>query len=175
MPTNPETKSVNIQADAHHQLSKETKRLGVSQNDYTTASVLYFAKRGLNPLEMEAREGQLIMQEVKKLGDRIFRYMQEQERGLLLPMLEEMLRSRITLERVLRMNEILVNNLSQQLNVMNEAQLAGQREALKKLRSQNEEMIEMQVREALKSAQSTGPGKRKEEGQLGKNGSKSTI
>lgn len=164
---------MDVQANRATVFSKETKRLGVSQNGYTTANVLYFAKRGLNPLETEAREGQLIMQKVKKLGDRVFRYMQEEERGLLTPMLEEMLRSRITLERVLRMNEILVNNLRQQLNVLTEAQLAGQREALKKLRSQNEEMIEMQVKEALKNAQNTGPGKRKEEGQLGKNGRQS--
>lgn len=132
-------------------MSKEAKRLKLSQADYTAAAVSYFAQRGLNPAETDSREGQLIMQQVKKLGDRVFSYMQVQERSVLLPMLEEMLRSRITLERVLRMNEVLVNNLSSGLQQLTEAQLKLQREALVKLRKQNEDMIEAQLREAVAS------------------------
>ena len=115
-----------------------------------------------------AREGQLIMQQVKKLGDRVFSYMQEEERSLLLPMLEEMLRSRITLERVLRMNEILVNNLNGQLSLLSEGQLAAHRETLKKLRQQNDEAVERQLKEALTGAQPVGSGKRVGERQSGK-------
>ena len=152
MPTNPGMKRIAIPNAAHHLMSKEAKRLKMSQADYTAAAVSYFAQRGLNPAETESREGQLIMQQVKKLGDRVFSYMQVQERSVLIPMLDEMLRSRITLERVLRMNEILVNNLSTGLQQLSEAQLKQQREALLKLRKQNEEMIETQVREAVASS-----------------------
>ncbi|GAA4366132.1 hypothetical protein GCM10023185_37050 [Hymenobacter saemangeumensis] len=159
MPTNPGTKSVNLPADTHHLLSKEAKRLQISQADYTGAAVRYFAERGLHPVDDVAREGQLIMQQVKKLGDRVFGYLQEEERSLLLPMLAEMLRSRVTLERVLRMNEILVNNLTQQLSSLSEGQLDEQREGLKKLRAQNEDMIERQVNEAVATVQKQDPGK----------------
>lgn len=169
MPSNPETKSVNVPTLVHRLLSEEAKRLDVSQGEYTAASVSYFAKRGLNPLDTDAREGQLIMQQVKKLGDRVFSYLQEEERSLLIPMLEEMLRTRITLDRLLRMNEILVNQLTQQLSTYTEQQLAAQRENLKKLRQQNEEMIERQVKDALSTARNTSPGKSNEGGQSGKN------
>lgn len=171
MPTNPGTKSVNVPADTHHLLSKEAKRLQISQADYTGAAIRYFAERGLHPVEDVAREGQLIMQQVKKLGDRVFGYLQEEERSLLIPMLAEMLRSRVTLERVLRLNEILVNNLTQQLSGLSEAQLNEQREGLKKLRAQNEDMIERQVNEALTTVQKEGPGKPNAEVQLGKTAS----
>ena len=127
---------------------------------YTSAAVEYFATRGLDPRETEAREGQLIMQQIKKLGDRVFGFMQEQERTLLTAMLEEMLRTRITLERVLRLNEILVGNLNAQLETLSPAQLQRQQQALKVLRQRNEEAVEKQVREALEAAQKDGPGKR---------------
>lgn len=165
MPSNPSVKSVNILMAVHTLLVKEVKRLDLSQADYVTASVRYFAERGLNPIETEAREGQLIMQQVKKLGDRIFGYMQEEERGLLMPMLEEMLRTRITIDRVLRMNEILVQNISEKLSQMSEAQLNAHERALSVLRGQNEAMINAQAKEAITEAQKAGPGK----GQSGKN------
>jgi transposase len=168
MPSNPETKSVNVPAPVHKLLSEEAKRLGINQGEYTAASVSYFAKRGLDPLDTDAREGQLIIQQVKKLGDRVFSYLQEEERSLLIPMLEEMLRTRVTLDRLLRMNEILVNQLNQQLSGYTEPQLAVQRESLKKLRQQNEEMIERQVNEALTTARGADPARTNAAGQVGK-------
>jgi hypothetical protein len=127
---------------------------------YASAAVEYFATRGLDPRETEAREGQLIMQQIKKLGDRVFGFLQEQESTLLTAMLEEMLRTRITLERVLRLNEILVNNLNAQLETLSAEQLQRQQQALKLLRQRNEEAVEKQVREALEAAQIEGPAKR---------------
>jgi hypothetical protein len=62
-----------------------------------------------------------------------------------------MLRTRITLERVLRLNEILVGNLNAQLETLSEAQLQRQR---------NEEAVEKQMREAREAAQNAGPEKR---------------
>jgi len=49
------------------------------------AAIRYFAECSLDPVEAQAREGQLIMAEVKRLGDRVFSCFQEQ--GLLLEML----------------------------------------------------------------------------------------
>ncbi|GAB2961720.1 hypothetical protein GCM10027048_32460 [Hymenobacter coalescens] len=135
--------------------------VGASFGAYASAAVDYFATRGLDPRETEAREGQLIMQQIKKLGDRVFSFLQEQERTLLTAMLEEMLRTRITLDRVLRMNEILVGNLNAQLETLSEAQLQRQQQALQLLRQRNEEAVEKQVREALQAAQQNGPGKRR--------------
>jgi hypothetical protein len=151
--------------DVHSLLAKESKRLVQSQADYATACVRYFAERGLDPVKTEAREGALIMQEVRKLGDRLFGYIKEQERGLFQQMLEEMLRTRITIDRVLRMNEILVQDMSEKLGQMSEAQLSTHEQALSVLRGQNEAMINAQAKEAILGAQKAGPGK----GQSGKN------
>ena len=61
---------------------------------------------------------------------------------------------------MLRLNEILVNNLNAQLEMLSPAQLQRQQEALKGLRQRNEEAVEKQVQEALTAAQKEGPGKR---------------
>jgi len=162
MPSNPNTKSANIQSDAHALLMNETKRLKVSQLDYVTACVRYFAERGLNPIETEAREGQLIMQQVKKLGDRIFSYLQEQERGLLMPMLEEMLRTRMTVDRVLRLNEILVYSLTKEVANLNEEQLKAYQESLTAMQKQNDDAINERLNDAISTTQKASPGKKKQ-------------
>lgn len=153
-------KRVTLDNNAHRKAEAAAAEVGASLGVYASAAVEYFATRGLDPRETEAREGQLIMQQIKKLGDRVFGFLQEQERTLLTVMLEEMLRTRITLERVLRLNEILVNNLNAQLETLSPAQLQRQQEALKSLRQRNEEAVEKQVRDALQAAQKDGPGKR---------------
>ncbi|RYU84767.1 BfmA/BtgA family mobilization protein [Hymenobacter persicinus] len=153
-------KRVTLDNNAHRKAEAAAAEVGASLGVYASAAVEYFATRGLDPRETEAREGQLIMQQIKKLGNRVFGFMQEQERTLLTPMLEEMLRTRITLERVLRLNEILVGNLNAQLETLSEAQLQRQQQALLLLRQRNEEAVEKQVKEALEAAQKAGPGKR---------------
>lgn len=153
-------KRVTLDNSAHRKAEAAAAEVGTSLGGYASAAVEYFATRGLDPRETEAREGQLIMQQIKKLGDRVFGFMQEQERTLLTAMLEEMLRTRITLNRVLHLNEILVNNLNAQLETLSPAQLQRQQVALKGLRQRNEEAVEKQVREALAAAQKHEPGKR---------------
>ncbi|RSK38908.1 BfmA/BtgA family mobilization protein [Hymenobacter perfusus] len=153
-------KRVTLDNNAHRKAEAAAREVGASLNVYASAAVEYFATRGLDPRETEAREGQLIMQQIKKLGDRVFEFMQEQERTLLTPMLEEMLRTRITLERVLRLNEILVGNLNAQLETLSEAQMQRQQQALQLLRQRNEEAVEKQVREALEAARKEVPGQR---------------
>ena len=163
----PKRQQIRVALTSHASATKAAATCGLSLSEYTEAALGYFTSRQLNPVGDVAREGELIMLQVKKLGDRIFSYMQEEERSLLVPMLEEMLRSRVTLDRVLRMNEILVANLNRQLGTMTKEQIEAQREAGKKLRAQNEEMIERQVQEAITGAKKAGPGKPKVEGQVG--------
>lgn len=165
----PKRQQIRVALTSHASAAKAAAACGLSLSEYTEATLDYFVSRQLNPVGDVAREGELIMLQVKKLGDRIFSYMQEEERSLLVPMLEEMLRSRVTLDRVLRMNEILVANLNRQLGTMTKEQIEVQREAGKQLRAQNEEMIERQVQEAIASVKKAGPGNPKAEGQVGKN------
>ena len=153
-------KRVTLENSTHRKGEAAASGVGTTLGIYASAAVEYFAVRGLDPRETEAREGQLIMQQIKKLGDRVFGFLQEQERSLLTGMLEEMLRTRITLDRVLRMNEILVSNLNSRLETLSEAQLKQQQEALKLLRGRNEEAIEKQVAEALATVRKQGPGRR---------------
>lgn len=153
-------KRVTLDNNAHRKAEAAAAEVGTSLGVYASAAVEYFATRGLDPRETEAREGQLIMQQIKKLGDRVFGFLQEQERTLLTAMLEEMLRTRITLDRVLRLNEILVSNLNAQLETLSEAQLQRQQQALQLLRQRNEEAVEKQVKEALEAARKEGPGTR---------------
>ena len=131
-------KQVTLDNNAHRKAEVAAAEVGTSLGVYASAAVEYFATRGLDPRETEARKGQLIMQQIKKLGDRVFGSLQEQERTLLTAMLEEMLRTHITLDRVLRLNEILVSNLNASLETLSEAQLERQHQALQLLRQRNE-------------------------------------
>jgi hypothetical protein len=153
-------KRVTLDNTTHRKGEAAASGMGTTLGIYASAAVEYFATRGLDPRETETREGQLIMQQIKKLGDRIFGLLQEQERSLLTGILEEMLRTRITLDRVLRLNEILVSNLNSRLEMLSEAQLKQQQQALKLLRSRNEGAIAKQTSEALTAAKKAGPGRR---------------
>jgi hypothetical protein len=148
------TTSARLKTGTHALLSTEAKRLGLTAGEYLDAAVRYFGTRGLNPVETEAREGALIMQEVKRLGDRVFSYMQEQERGLLAVMLEEMIRSRVTVERILRLEEIV-------LSTFKEEDLRSKKDNLQALRAQNETAINQQLQVIFDAAKQIAPGKKK--------------
>lgn len=101
-------KHLTVSGPAHRLVGAEASRLGITRTEYADAAIRYFAERGLNPVESQAREGQLIMAEVKRLGDRVFSYLQEQERGLLLEMLRFQLRQQAVQEQTLRVVENLL-------------------------------------------------------------------
>ncbi|MBO0360447.1 hypothetical protein J0X19_20970 [Hymenobacter sp. BT186] len=101
-------KHLTVSGPTHRMVGAESARLGVTRTEYADAAIRYFAERGLNPVESQAREGQLIMAEVKRLGDRVFSYLQEQERGLLLEMLRFQLRQQAVQEQTLRVVENLL-------------------------------------------------------------------
>lgn len=105
---NSAVKHLTVSGPTHRMVGAESARLGVTRTEYADAAIRYFAERGLNPVESQAREGQLIMAEVKRLGDRVFSYLQEQERGLLLEMLRFQLRQQAVQEQTLRVVENLL-------------------------------------------------------------------
>lgn len=108
-PTNgPIVKHLTVSGPAHRLVGAESARLGLTRTEYADAAIRYFAERSLNPVEAQAREGQLIMAEVKRLGDRMFSYLQEQERGVLLEMLRFQLRQQAVQEQTLRVVENLL-------------------------------------------------------------------
>lgn len=145
--------TVRMTTAAHNFIVKEAKRFKLKNIDYLDAAVNYFALRGLNPVEVEAREGTLIMQQMKRLGDRLFAYMQEEERGILMPMLEELIRIRLTTERVLRLEELVLSTLP-------EDDLLMKKDKVDQLREQNESAIKNQVQDIFNVAKSKGPGKK---------------
>jgi hypothetical protein len=104
----PAVKHVTVNGPAHRQVGAESARLGLTRTEYADAAIRYFAERGLNPVAAQAREGQLIMAEVKRLGDRVFSYLQEQERGLLLELVRAQLRQQAVQEQTLRVVENLL-------------------------------------------------------------------
>ncbi|MCB2380239.1 hypothetical protein LGH70_21790 [Hymenobacter sp. BT635] len=104
----PAVKHVTVSGPAHRLVGAESARLGLTRTEYADAAIRYFAERSLNPVEAQAREGQLIMAEVKRLGDRVFSYLQEQERGLLLEMVRSQLRQQAVQEQTLRVVENLL-------------------------------------------------------------------
>ncbi|GAC1371362.1 MAG: hypothetical protein NVS3B25_17750 [Hymenobacter sp.] len=104
----PAVKHVTVSGPAHRLVGAESARLGMTRTEYADAAIRYFAERSLNPVEAQAREGQLIMAEVKRLGDRVFSYLQEQERGLLLELVRSQLRQQAVQEQTLRVVENLL-------------------------------------------------------------------
>ncbi|MFB9865678.1 hypothetical protein [Rufibacter immobilis] len=145
--------TVRMSTVAHESIVREAKRFRLKNIDYIDAAIRYFSLRGLNPVEVEAREGTLILQEVKRLGDRLLIYMQEEERGVLLPMLEELVRIRLTSERILRLEEVL-------LSTFPEEELKGKKGKVEQLRSQNESAIQAQVRSVMELANDHVRGKK---------------
>jgi hypothetical protein len=104
----PAVKHVTVSGPAHRLVGAEAARLGLTRTEYADAAIRYFAERGLNPVEAQAREGQLIMAEVKRLGDRVFAYLQEQERGILLELVRSQLHQQAVQEQTLRVVENLL-------------------------------------------------------------------
>lgn len=145
-------KSVHIELATHALMSKETKRLKHKQSVYVEAAVRYFAERGLDPVATQAREGQLIMsqighlqQDFKKLGDRLFSYIVEQENTIHLPLLAELVRARVTEEKALRI-----------LQAVDAVVQRQGKEYLEKNRAEDQREIDTIVQRVLDSMQKPG-------------------
>jgi|GEM_PF-6302154 len=122
-------KHLTVSGPAHRMVGAEAARLGVTRTEYADAAIRYFAERGLNPVETQAREGQLIMAEVKRLGDRVLSYLREQERGILLELLRSQLRQQAVQEQTLRVVENLLapegGEALRKIQQKNQARIAG--------------------------------------------------
>jgi hypothetical protein len=101
-------KSVHLGIGTHQLATQEVKRLNQEAakepggggerrtiTSYLDAAVHYFGERGLDPVATHEREGAAILREVKRLGDRVFSYLQDQEQGVHQALLEEVVRGRI--------------------------------------------------------------------------------
>lgn len=84
---------VKVTAGTHKKATAAAAELDVPLQEYADAAVAYFAERGLNPLADRVREGMLILTQLQKLGDRVFGFMQEQERTLWMTMFETQART----------------------------------------------------------------------------------
>lgn len=140
-------KVVGLRPATHVMVRKESKRLGYTQTDYVDAAVSYFAQRGLDPVTTQAREGQLIMHEVKRLGDRVFSYLVEQEKSIHIVVLEELIRSRVVQAKLLAQEQVLEALLRKKGD-----------DYLALIRQQDEKEIESIVAEALQMLVKTGKG-----------------
>ncbi|GGG60380.1 BfmA/BtgA family mobilization protein [Hymenobacter glacieicola] len=152
MPTKEGIVNVSIRTATHHLVAKERKRLKATQTDYIDAAVRYFAERGLDPIETQAREGQLIMNGIgrlqgdfKKLGDRVFSYIVEQENTIHLPMLEELVRARVTQEKTLQILQVIDANMRKQSG-----------ETLAKVRAEDQQEIDSIVQKVLSELRKPG-------------------
>ena len=95
-PTTPRKRStskgrryVEVTPIAHRKLSDAADELGASNAAYTSAAVLYFAERGLNPITNQEREGITIQRRLKELeklflelSDRVVSQLAHQEQHL---------------------------------------------------------------------------------------------
>lgn len=82
-----------VKGKTHAQAVATADELGVPLGEFCDAAVAYFAQRGLDPRSDHAREGAQIIGEVRKLGDRLFRFLQVQEQGLLLPLVQQVVQA----------------------------------------------------------------------------------
>lgn len=84
---------VELQPSIHNQLTRESKLLKLTNSEYASAAVGYFAERGLNPVSDRQREGMVIQakidkrseaieQQVTGLGNRLFGFLQTHEKNL---------------------------------------------------------------------------------------------
>jgi hypothetical protein len=107
-------KTAKLSLGTHQLASKEVERLNTAAKKkpagkgerrtmtaYLEAAIHYFAERGMDPAEMHEREGALILQEVRRLGDRVFSYLQDQEQHVHQSLLQELVRTRITQQVIL--------------------------------------------------------------------------
>ncbi|RZK36424.1 MAG: hypothetical protein EOO61_10380 [Hymenobacter sp.] len=95
------TATVNIPLDTHKRAVSASGDCKLKIGEYTAACVDYFAQRGLNPVLESTRQTEILVSEIRKLGNRIFGFLQEQERGVMTPLLQELVRSRFLQEETL--------------------------------------------------------------------------
>ena len=89
------SKKVNISHEHHHRLSKEARRLKLSNKEYVEAAVQFFSDRQLNPQTYQPEATKKMLQEAI---DRLFSYLVHQEKHLLQTLLQEAAKARILSE-----------------------------------------------------------------------------
>jgi hypothetical protein len=87
--------------DTHTRAVQAAEECNLKLIEYTAACVDYFSQRGLNPVVESTRQTEVLVAEIRKLGNRLFGFLQEQERGILAPLLEEIVKGRYLQEETL--------------------------------------------------------------------------
>ncbi|GAB3841012.1 BfmA/BtgA family mobilization protein [Hymenobacter jeollabukensis] len=148
----PKQPAVRVTPGTHRKATAAADELDLTLQEYADAAIAYFADRGLNPVDARVREGTLIMSQIKKLGDRVFSYLQEQERTLLLTLLETVVRTLVEVGATRRTVELLASQ---------------DQEEFAALRKRNNAAIDKDVETILSGVKR--PGQRGEKGEKKQN------
>ena len=120
----------------------------MKMGEFCAAAIDYFCENGLNPQLETTRPTEVVVAEIRKLGNRLFGFLQEQERGILAPLLEELVRSRAMQE------ETLDFSLQTMVKVYKDETY------LEEGRKRSKDRVDKKVNSALQELKKASPGKR---------------
>ncbi|QKG59111.1 hypothetical protein GKZ68_20735 (plasmid) [Hymenobacter sp. BRD128] len=140
-------KNISIPLDVHKEATRVAKNHDIKIGEFCTAAVAYFASRGLNPQVEMTRPAEVLVLEIRKLGNRLFGFMQEQERGVLLPLLEELVRTRALQEEGV------------DFSLQSLVKLYGDEKFLEAGRQRSKARVEEKVKTALAALKESGPAR----------------
>jgi signal recognition particle GTPase len=143
---------VKVTAGTHKKASAAAAELDVPLQEYADAAVAYFAERGLNPLSDRVREGVQILTQLQKMGDRVFGFMQEQERTLWMTMFETQVRALLEASVTRRLTEQLISTT---------------REEFQQEHQRNNDDIERRLQEIMQAVIRPGQSGKKSQNQAG--------
>lgn len=143
------TASLNVPLDVHQRTVAAARQHKIGIGEYSAAALEYFNQRKLNPVAEQERQTVVLVEEMRKVGNRLFGFLQEQERGVMWPILEELVKARLLQE------EVADYSLQILLAVFKES------DSLEKGRSVLRERVSKRVAEVLQALHETRPGKGK--------------
>ena len=141
------TKSIKIPLNSHKRANEAAAKLGLGLGEFCSAAIDYFAERGLDPTAEMSRPTEVMVAEIRKLGHRLFGFLQEQERGVLLPILAELIRTRALTEEAV--------DFSLQAMV----KVYGDETFLEQGRARSRDRVEKKVNTLLRAANEVAPSK----------------
>jgi len=143
------TTTIRIPVNSHREAVEAAKANKLSVGRFCVAAMHYFAQRGLNPVTEHTRQTEVLVSEIRKVGNRLFGFLQEQERGLFMPLLEELIRARMLQEEAV--------DFSLQTLL---ATAGASEETLETARLKVKNRVEERVQQVLTTYQKQAPGRR---------------
>jgi len=127
--------TTNIALDAKKKLKNNAHKLGISQMEYINASIEYFSKTGINPMEPITSPKDEIAR-LNKKQDQVISFIRTQESKKLDPLLDNL----IILER--RLKDQLVNHISlDDINVLEKENRSINKSQIQRLFNGFEELV----------------------------------